>query len=930
MVLSKKSELDSGYKIDTFDDPVEVHEMSFTDEVKQLLIKQLTDLYSNPIQAAVRETVSNALDATAAARAAGENPEPVEIYSPSMFNEKFIVKDHGTGMTKEELYSNFADYGNSTKISDMDSVGSKGLGAKAPLAYTNTFMVTTVKNGHKIVLSLNRGEHTNEARKIMDCETDEPNGTTVDIPLNDTNDIASFNECIDVYRKYATPDTPILIDGEKNDFEEHWSLLRKVKLDESTDGEPVYGKIYLNNDKIDVFLDNWLRSINNSESCVDYANMSAVLGGWRYDLANKEYHYRYYDNDVIFVELLPGMVDFPGSRDTIKENGRLQDLRSKVNEVLSIPKDSSLDMSFIDGLWGKLSADVRRDVVEGMVSVNSYFSRNSDKVFWEDLFKTWPDAADVFNPEYDGSYFDMVLMTNNLSHTGKPHIEPHYMGVSSGKTRSFNRYNLEPSYISDLRSMMDKFKDEDPKDEDQDVISPTNLKIPVNYLINDNGEINIEPFKIWRDSYTTTRYFYVVKAEDGISSRLYSDLRKLTIKKTEENGDSNVIFFIYDSTNVTNHNRLDGLNIGDIKNNGAGKAVYLGELSSHEIHEIVNPKKNVTINSANTPKKRNQDIEYYAIVNNKTRQDFHKRVVDITEFHFQRLTSIEDLDGAIVYVTKMQASSDSAYFNRKSILETQIMVSLMDLGNKINRRKVFILDDVACGPLKTEMLSTITDKTIVYTTDLIGPRLERMKILSNAIPLPHIDFNDHLYLTNYLINGIIRNEKNGNWSGLYSTMFNMEYGRKMNQCSKIMPDNPLFAMSEADRKMYEQMDDYEDEKEAYSNKPNDTYKQMSLRLCNHIEYVDKYVKQLLNAMIADPKDDAQTEDVYNKLALGKIFDWNYYSEPNTDDRILKDFLLNDHAKINDSSKYIRQAINDWFPVYFNGIVEKIKKSKKNK
>ena len=930
MVLSKRSELDSGYKIDTFDDPVEVHEMSFTDEVKQLLIKQLTDLYSNPIQAAVRETVSNALDATAAARAAGENPEPVEIFSPSMFNAKFIVKDHGTGMTKEELYSNFADYGNSTKISDMDSVGSKGLGAKAPLAYTNTFMVATVKNGHKIVLSLNRGEHTNEARKIMDCETDEPNGTTVEISLNDANDIESFTECIDVYRKYATPDTPILIDGERNDFEEHWSLLRKVKLDESTDGEPVYGKIYLNNDKdkINTFLDGWLRSINNSESCIDYANMSAVLGGWRYDLANKEYH-RYYDDDLIFVELLPGMVDFPGSRDTIKENGRLQDLRAKVDEVLSIPKVSNLDMSFVDGLWGKLSTDVRRNVVEGMVSMNSYFSRNSDKVFWEDLFKTWPDVADVFNPEYDGSYFDMVLMTTNSSHTSKkPCIEPNYIRESNGSDRIFNRYDLKSSYISDLRSMMDKFKDEDPKDEDQNTPSPTDLKIPVNYLINDKGEINVNPLKIWRDSYTIARYFYVVKAEDGISSRLYSDLRKLTIKKTEENRDSNVIFLIYDSTNVIDHSRLDGLNVGVInKNNDNGKAVYLGELSSHEIHEIVSPKKTVTTKNANTSKQASQGLEYYAIVNDETGKDFHKRIADIAEFHFHCLTSIEDLDGAIVYVTKMQASSDSAYFNRAAILENQIMVSLMDLGDNINGRKVVILDDGASCPLKTKILSTITDKTLVYTTDLIGPRIEKMKILSKAIPLPHIDFDNRL---GYEINGIVRNEKNGNWPGLYSTIFNMEYGRKMNQCRKIMPDNPLFAMSKADRKMYEQMDDYKDGKDAYSNKPNDAYKQMSLRLCNHIEYVDTYVRQLLNAMIEDPKDDAQTEDVYNKLALGKIFDWRFYSKPNTDDRILKDFLLDDNVKINDSSKYIRQAINDWFPGYFKSIVEKIKKSKKNK
>lgn len=922
MVLSKKSELDSGYKIDTFDDPVEVHEMSFTDEVKQLLIKQLTDLYSDPIKAAVRETVSNALDATAAARAAGENPDPVEIYSPSMFNMKFIVKDHGTGMTKEELYSNFADYGNSTKISDMDSVGSKGLGAKAPLAYTNTFMVTTVKNGHKIVLSLNRGEYTNEARKIMDCETDEPNGTTVEIPLKDADDLQLFNECIDVYRKYATPDTPILIDGEKNDFEEHWSLLRKVKLDESTDGEPVYGKIYLNNDKykIDSFLEGWSTSINRYYSCIDYTDMSAVLGGWRYNLSKKD---SYYENDLIFVELLPGMVDFPGSRDSIKENGRLQDLRAKVDEVLSIPRKSNLDMAFIDELWGKLSTDVRRKVVECMIDSGSYFSRSSDKVFWEDLFKTWPDVADVFNPEYDGSYFDMVLMMDNSSYnTDKPYIDPYYMS-SSGSNRDVNGYYLVSNErVSSIRSMMDRVK------EDPNTPESKNLKIPVNYLINARDEIITKPFEIRFAKDTTA--FYVVKAEDGISSKLYNDLRKFTIKTIGENGDRNIVFLIYNGTNIIGHTRFDNLNVGVIKDDEDGKIMYFGELSSHEIHEMVNPKKTVTTKNANTPKQMNQDIEYYAIVDNETKKDFHNRVISITEFKFNRLNSIEDLNGAIVYVTKLHASSDTVKTNRKKTLEEQIMVSLMDLGDKINGRKVVILNDEPSRPLKTEMLSTITDKTLVYTTELIGPRLEKMKTLSKAISLPPLKNN---YLgapwKNYAINAVIRNEKNGNWPGLYSTIFNMEYGFKMNRCRKVMPDNPLFAMSDVDKDMYEQMDDYDNVKRAYRNQQDDTYKQMALKLDNYIYHT----KDLLDAMLADPNDDAQVEDIYDKLALKEIFDWysSFNSEKTTDDVILKDALFNYHVEASDdSSKYVNKAINDWFPDYFNGIVEKIKKSDKNK
>lgn len=105
----------------------------------KLIVKYITDMYARPLDAALRETVSNALDA---ACAAGKDANCVKV-SLDEDSGVFSVKDGGAGMGYDKLVNVYTQYGVSDKRDDGATTGAFGLGAKSPLAYTNEFTVVT-------------------------------------------------------------------------------------------------------------------------------------------------------------------------------------------------------------------------------------------------------------------------------------------------------------------------------------------------------------------------------------------------------------------------------------------------------------------------------------------------------------------------------------------------------------------------------------------------------------------------------------------------------------------------------------------------------------------------------------------------------------------------------------------------------------------
>lgn len=161
----------------------------------------LTNIYQNPLAAAVRETMSNALDAIFRA---SRQPSDQTLQTIFETNDDgtvyFYVIDNGCGMDEATLQQRFLSYANSDKTTEAASVGSFGLGAKAPLAYgEHTLTVTSKKAGYpakayRVAIDNSHGFIATETTACNKLVYDE--GTCVAFPLASEQDAAEAHTLI--------------------------------------------------------------------------------------------------------------------------------------------------------------------------------------------------------------------------------------------------------------------------------------------------------------------------------------------------------------------------------------------------------------------------------------------------------------------------------------------------------------------------------------------------------------------------------------------------------------------------------------------------------------------------------------------------------------------------------------------------------------
>lgn len=152
-------------------------------------------LYSNKIQAIVRELSSNAFDAQAAA---GRRDTQFEIQAPNMLDPTFAIRDYGTSLSHADIMGLYTTVFQSTKEDNNDSVGKFGLGSKTPFAYTDNFTVTAFMRGTKRVYSAYMNVNNIPQISLMASEdTSELDGLMVSFPVN-VKDIDSFRREIAV------------------------------------------------------------------------------------------------------------------------------------------------------------------------------------------------------------------------------------------------------------------------------------------------------------------------------------------------------------------------------------------------------------------------------------------------------------------------------------------------------------------------------------------------------------------------------------------------------------------------------------------------------------------------------------------------------------------------------------------------------------
>jgi len=157
--------------------------MSFDANSLAHIMSVLTDLYSDPEMAIIREYSTNAKDSHVAA---GIN-RPIEITPPSGLNPQFKIQDFGLGLSKQDIANIYSKYGASTKRNTNDQVGMLGLGCKSALTYSNQFTLIGIKNGIETSVVISRTSDGSGTMEVVSEKlTNEHNGVTVIIPARGT------------------------------------------------------------------------------------------------------------------------------------------------------------------------------------------------------------------------------------------------------------------------------------------------------------------------------------------------------------------------------------------------------------------------------------------------------------------------------------------------------------------------------------------------------------------------------------------------------------------------------------------------------------------------------------------------------------------------------------------------------------------------
>lgn len=180
------------------------------------LMTVLTNLYSNPRLAVIREYSTNAMDSHVAA---GKPELPIKVTLPTREAPNFVVQDFGLGLSQEEVFEIYGAYGASTKRTSNDFTGQLGLGCKSALTYASQFVLTAVKDGKRNVFSIHKDDKgVPNITQLSSTDTDLTNGVTVSIPVL-ASELSNFEYEAGLFYRY-------------------WKV-----LPEFTNGEPVDGAV---------------------------------------------------------------------------------------------------------------------------------------------------------------------------------------------------------------------------------------------------------------------------------------------------------------------------------------------------------------------------------------------------------------------------------------------------------------------------------------------------------------------------------------------------------------------------------------------------------------------------------------------------------------------------------------------------------------
>lgn len=199
----------------------------------------LTDLYSDPTLAVIREYSTNALDSHIEAGV----QKPIDVSLPNAMSPFFKVRDYGVGLSVEDIRNVYSKYGASTKRSTNEQVGMLGLGCKSALTYTQQFTIRSVKDGMLSHVAISRTESGSGVMQVVATQpSDESNGVEISVPVGRQND---FERKASEFFKFWEPGT-VLVDGVQPDrfngvkLSDNITLVKDIRTDYIVMGNVAY------------------------------------------------------------------------------------------------------------------------------------------------------------------------------------------------------------------------------------------------------------------------------------------------------------------------------------------------------------------------------------------------------------------------------------------------------------------------------------------------------------------------------------------------------------------------------------------------------------------------------------------------------------------------------------------------------------------
>jgi hypothetical protein len=286
------------------------------------IMSVLTNLYSDPEGAVVREYLTNALDAQIEAQEADSNYvwRPIEVTTPSMFSKEYKVRDFGPGMNADDLKDIYSKYGKSTKESSQTVTGMLGLGSKCALTYTGQFTITGYKNGIRTRAVVSKDDNDIPIFMIVDTRaTTEPNGVEISVPVRDRNSFATKTS--EFLRWWK--DGQVLVDGAEP-VKHGLALVKTDKMHYKVGDRKFSGKLEV-----------YLREKERTTFRYEAPQSVVVMGNVPYSVDAEYVDENLRNAGLGFVAYVPmGVVDFPPSREKLFYNNRTKGAVTEISKGL--------------------------------------------------------------------------------------------------------------------------------------------------------------------------------------------------------------------------------------------------------------------------------------------------------------------------------------------------------------------------------------------------------------------------------------------------------------------------------------------------------------------------------------------------------------------------------------------------------------------